>query len=110
MGFKNLLRELIMSVNKQDFVMMMAEAAGITKVAAETALTAFTDGVTKTLQNGDRAVIMGFGAWEASHRPARTGRNPQTGAPIQISASNVAKFKPGKALKESLNTKEAETV
>lgn len=99
-----------MSMNKQDFIDMMAEAAGITKTAAEAALNAFTNGVTTTLQEGGRAVIMGFGSWEASHRPARVGRNPQTGAPIDIAAANVAKFKPGKALKESLNETVQETV
>ena len=98
-----------MSMNKQDFIDMMAEAADITKTAAEAALNAFTIGVTTTLQEGGRAVIMGFGSWEASHRPARVGRNPQTGAPIDIAAANVPKFKPGKALKESLNESIEET-
>ena len=94
---------MIMNMNKQDLIDAMAAEAGITKTAAETALNAFTGSVTTCLRNGGRVAVMGFGAWESGHRPARTGRNPQTGAPIEIAATNVAKFKPGKALKDALN-------
>ena len=92
-----------MSMNKQDLIDTIAAEAGITKTAAEAALNAFTGSVTTTLQEGGRVAIMGFGSWETASRPARTGRNPQTGAPINIAAATVAKFRSGKALKEALN-------
>jgi DNA-binding protein HU-beta len=94
---------MIMSMNKQDLIDTIAAEAGITKTAAEAALNAFTGSVTATLQEGGRVAIMGFGSWETANRPARTGRNPQTGAPINIAAATVAKFRSGKALKEALN-------
>lgn len=92
-----------MNMNKQDLIDTMATEAGITKTAAETALNAFTNSVTNCLCEGGSVAVMGFGKWESGHRPARTGRNPQTGAAIEIAASNVAKFKAGKALKDALN-------
>ena len=92
-----------MNMNKQDLIDTIAAKAGITKTAAETALNTVTETITTCLSDGGRVAIMGFGSWETGHRPARTGRNPQTGAPIEIAATNVAKFKAGKALKDALN-------
>jgi len=90
-------------MNKQDLIDMIAENADISKSAAENALNAFLDGVTNTLKQGEKVSIPGFGSFETSERAARVGRNPQTGAEIQIPAATVAKFKAGKKLKDSIN-------
>ena len=59
--------------------------------------------ITSAMAKGDRVELRGFGAFSVKHRPARTGRNPRTGAAIKIKAAKVPKFRPGKALKDSLN-------
>jgi len=89
--------------NKQDLVDFMAERADIPKASAESALTALMDFVTDTLVEGGKVSLIGWGSWETSHRAARTGRNPQTGATMQIAAAVVPKFKAGKKLKEAVN-------
>jgi len=59
--------------------------------------------VTKALKKKDgKVTLVGFGTFSKAHRKARKGRNPQTGEPIKIKASNTVKFKPGKALKDSI--------
>ena len=60
-------------------------------------------GVSSTLRGGGRVSLVGFGSWSVSHRAARAGRNPQTGATIQIAAKNVVKFKAGAELSSSVN-------
>ena len=67
------------------------------------ALAAFTDIVADTLKNGDKIQLVGFGTFEVAERAARTGRNPQTGADMEIPASKSPKFKAGKALKDMVN-------
>ncbi len=91
------------TMTKADLVSAMASKADISKVAAEKALDAFIKGVTDALKSGDRVSLVGFGSFEVANRAARKGRNPQTGAEIQIRASKVPKFRPGQALKDSLN-------
>lgn len=90
-------------MNKGDLIAKMADDAGITKAQAAEALNSFTECVEKTLKKGDKMSLVGFGTFSVSHRAARTGRNPQTGAEIKIKARNVPKFKAGKALSESVN-------
>lgn len=90
-------------MNKADLIDRMARNADITKTAAAAALDALLDGITATLQQGGKVTLVGFGSFSVSHRKARTGRNPQTGATIQIGAKNVPKFTAGKALKDSVN-------
>ena len=90
-------------MNKADLIQKIADNAGITKSQAEGALSAFMGAVTETLKSDDSLTLVGFGTFSVNHRPARTGRNPQTGASINIAAKNVAKFKPGKKLTEALN-------
>ena len=80
----------------------MAEAGGISKKAAESALGAFLDGVKKSLKKGDSVTLVGFGTFSVSKRNARQGRNPQTGATINIPARKVPVFKAGKGLKEAV--------
>ncbi len=89
-------------MTKQELVSKMAEDAGITKKAAEDALASFIDSVKGALKDGNSVSLVGFGTFNVSHRAARTGRNPQTGATIQISARNVPTFKAGKGLKDAV--------
>jgi len=81
----------------------MAEKAGLSKVDTEKALKAFIDSVTDALQQDDKISLVGFGTFSVSERAARTGKNPQTGATLQIPAAKVPKFKAGKALKDAVN-------
>ncbi len=90
-------------MTKADLVAKMAKDAGISKAAAAKALNSFTSGVTKALKkkNG-KITLVGFGTFSKVRRKARKGRNPQTGEAIKIKATNVVKFKAGKALKEAV--------
>ncbi|HIJ57051.1 MAG TPA: HU family DNA-binding protein [Deltaproteobacteria bacterium] len=90
-------------MTKAELVEKMAKDAGISKVAATAALKSFMEGVTKSLKKKDEKVtLVGFGTFSKARRKARKGRNPQTGAPIKIKATNVVKFRPGKKLKDSI--------
>ncbi len=90
-------------MNKNDLVGVVAERAGLTKAQAAEAVDAVLDAVTSTLKSGDDVRLVGFGTFAVTRRKATKGRNPATGAEIDIPASNQAKFKPGKALKEAIN-------
>ena len=90
-------------MNKAELIDAMAADAGISKAQAKSALDSFTGNVGKALKGGGRVSLVGFGTFSVSKRNARTGRNPQTGATIQIAAKNVAKFKAGSDLDKSLN-------
>ena len=82
-------------MNKYELVNQMAEAAGITKKQATTALQSLMDGITKSLKNGKRVTLVGFGTFNVTKRAARKGRNPATGAAIKIKAKKVVKFRAG---------------
>jgi DNA-binding protein HU-beta len=90
-------------MSKQELVNHVAESTGLSKKDAEAALSSFVDGIKSSLKKGDSVTLVGFGTFSVSHRNARTGRNPQTGATIQISARKVPVFKAGKGLKETVN-------
>ena len=90
-------------MNRAELVAKIAEKSELTKKDAEKALTAFISSVTEALQDGDKVQLIGFGTFEARKREARTGRDPRTGNPISIPASNAAAFKAGKALKDAIN-------
>ncbi len=90
-------------MNKTDLIDAIAESADISKAAAGRALDAFVDAVTGALKKGDQVSLVGFGSFAVRERAARTGRNPQTGATIQIKASKSPAFKAGKALKDAVN-------
>ncbi|BBN83304.1 HU family DNA-binding protein [Pseudoalteromonas sp. JBTF-M23] len=90
-------------MNKAQLVEKMAADAEISKAAAARALEAFTGAVTKSLKEGDSVALVGFGTFSVKERAARTGRNPQTGAEIQIAAANIPSFKAGKGLKDQVN-------
>ena len=89
-------------MTKKELVQNIAQEAGITKTVAEKALNAVLDGITKALAEGDKVTFVGFGTFSTAKRPARKGRNPKTGEEIDIPASIVPKFKPGKSLKEEV--------
>ena len=90
-------------MNKTDLIDAIALSADISKAAAGRALDAALDSITETLQKGDQVTLVGFGTFSVKERAARTGRNPQTGEPIQIKASKSPGFKAGKALKDAVN-------
>ncbi len=90
-------------MNKTDLIDAIAESADISKAAAGRALDGFVDAVTDALKKGDQVSLVGFGSFTVRERAARTGRNPQTGATIQIKASKSPAFKAGKALKDAVN-------
>ncbi|KAF0253446.1 HU family DNA-binding protein [Pseudomonas putida] len=90
-------------MNKAELIDAIAEKADISKAAAGRALEAVTETITETLKNGDTLALVGFGTFSVSERSARTGRNPQTGAAIDIAASKLPTFKAGKQLKEAVN-------
>ncbi len=91
------------NVNKTELIDRIAESADISKAAASRALDATIDAITSSLKQADPVALVGFGTFTVRDRAARVGRNPQTGAPIQIAAAKVPAFKPGKALKDALN-------
>jgi len=89
--------------NKNDLIGVVAEKAGLTKAQAGEAVDAVFDAITASLKSGDEVRLVGFGTFAVSQRKATVGRNPATGAEINIPASNQAKFKPGKGLKDAIN-------
>jgi DNA-binding protein HU-beta len=90
-------------MNKNDLIGVVAEGANITKAQAGEAVDAVFEAITSSLKKGDEVRLVGFGTFSVSKRKASVGRNPATGAEIQIAASNQAKFKPGKGLKDAIN-------
>lgn len=90
-------------MNKSELIDAISSKSGLTKADSSRALTALIDSVTDTLSSGGNVAITGFGSFLVRDRSARTGRNPQTGATINIAASKVPAFKAGKLLKESVN-------
>ncbi len=90
-------------MNLEDLKGAVATKADVSKADASKMITAVFDSIQDSLSQGDKVAIPGFGTFEVSDRPARQGRNPQTGATIEIAASKAAKFKAGKGLKDALN-------
>ena len=90
-------------MNKTELIDFIADEADLSKASAGRALDALIDGVIQTLKKGDTVTVVGFGTFAVGERAARSGRNPQTGATINIKAAKVPKFRPGKALKDALN-------
>jgi len=86
-----------------DIAAAIAEKADLTKDQANRVLNAVLEEITGALNRKDSVTLVGFGTFVQRHRGARTGKNPQTGAPVTIKASNTVAFKPGKALKDSVN-------
>jgi len=91
-------------VNKSELIDAIADSADISKAAAGRAVDAVVSSVTNALKEGDQVTLIGFGTFSVKDRAARTGRNPQTGAEIQIAAAKIPSFKAGKALKDACNS------
>jgi DNA-binding protein HU-beta len=91
------------SVNKQELIDAVAKSADISKAAAGRALDSAIVAIKGSLKRGQTVTLVGFGTFYVGKRQARSGRNPRTGASIKIRAAKVPKFRPGKALKDSVN-------
>ena len=89
-------------MNKSDLIAKVAESSGLSKKDVTTVVEAVLDSIAEALKNGDKVQLVGFGNFEIRERTARKGRNPQTGEEIDIPASKVPAFKPGKALKDGI--------
>ena len=89
-------------MNKTELIDRVAEAAGISKKETGEVLAAILSEMAAALSRGDKVTLVGFGTFEVKERAARTGKNPATGATIEIPASKAPAFKPGKAFKDSV--------
>ena len=89
-------------MTKEELIAKASEDADITKAAASTVLSSILNSIEGALAKGNKVSLVGFGTFSVSHRAARNGRNPATGAAIKIPAANVPKFKAGKKLKEAV--------
>lgn len=90
-------------MNKGDLVSAVASDSGLTKGQAQSAVDSVLSNIESALKGGTKVTLIGFGTFGVSDRDARTGRNPRTGESIWIPARRVARFTPGKALKEAIN-------
>ncbi len=87
-------------MNKTDLIAKVAELSELSKKDATKAVDAVFEAISNALKEGDKVQLVGFGNFEVRERQARKGRNPQTGAEIEIAASKMPAFKPGKSLKD----------
>ena len=90
-------------MNKAELIAKIAMNSGLSKKDSEKALTAAIDAITEALKNGEKVQLVGFGIFDVKERAPRTGRNPKKKEAIQIPASRVPQFKPGKALKDAVS-------
>jgi DNA-binding protein HU-beta len=90
-------------MNKTDLINKVAEATEMKKKDASLAVEAVLNAITEALKAGEKVQLIGFGNFEVKDRQARKGRNPRTGEEIEIPATKVPSFKPGKQLKEDVN-------
>lgn len=89
-------------MNKTDLVKAVAAQSELSQKDAGKAVDALFSTITETLAKEEKIQILGFGTLEVRERAARKGRNPQTGEEIEIAASKIPAFKPGKELKDSV--------
>ncbi len=89
-------------MRKPELAAAIAAKANLSKEKANEVITAITDEITKAMARNDEVSLIGFGTFSVRTRSARTGKNPQTGAVIQIPASQTVGFKPGKALRDAV--------
>jgi DNA-binding protein HU-beta len=90
-------------LNKADLIEQIAQAAEISKSAAERSIDALVVAVKASLRKDEEVTLVGFGTFYAARRQARTGRNPRTGEAVAIAAARMPKFRAGKALKDAIN-------
>ena len=89
-------------MNKTELVNAIAAKTGLSKKDSDAALAATVEAITEALKAGDKVALIGFGTFEVRERSARTGKNPATGATIEIAACKAPAFKAGKALKDAV--------
>ncbi len=89
-------------MNKADIIDFVSAGAEITKAQADEVVSSILDAISGALRDGEKVTLVGFGTFSAAERAARVGRNPQTGAELQIPASVAVRFSPGKDLKEAV--------
>jgi DNA-binding protein HU-beta len=89
-------------MNKGELVDMIAQKAAVTKKDAEMILDATLETIVEAVAEGEKISLVGFGSFEKRHRKARDGRNPQTGEPLKIPATDVPGFSAGKGFKEKV--------
>jgi DNA-binding protein HU-beta len=92
-------------MNKGEFVEALADRLDLSRAQADRSLSAVLDIIAERMAAGEKVSFTGFGSFEVSERAARTGRNPQTGATIEIAAARVPKFSAGASLKNAVNGK-----
>lgn len=90
-------------MNKAELVEAIATGTGLTKTKSAEVVESFVESITGALKKGDKVTLVGFGTFSTSKRKARKGRNPKTGAEINIAGKTVAKFKAGSELSKSVN-------
>lgn len=90
-------------MKKQDFIKAVADSANVSQSTAADCFDAVVDTITSALKKGDKLTFVGFGTFAVKERAARQGRNPRTGATINIAAAKIPSFKAGKALKDAVN-------
>jgi len=90
-------------MTKAELIETIADSAGVSKADAERTVGAFFDTVVENTKKGEKVAWPGFGSFSTSERPARVGRNPQTGEPVDIKASTAMKFSASSTLKSALN-------
>lgn len=90
-------------MNKTELVEYIAQGADISQISAELALNSFIERVTQTVTKGEVVQLIGFGSFKSTKRSARIGRNPATGAEIQIAESKTVKFTAGNGFKNAIN-------
>ena len=91
-------------MNRSELERRVAERTGLASTAAKGAVDAVFEVIAEALASGEDARLTGFGVFGTRERPARTGRNPRTGESVSIAASTAPTFKPGKALKDAVNS------
>jgi DNA-binding protein HU-beta len=89
-------------MNKSELITSISTKSGLTKVDAEKALKGIIESIEETLAKGEKVQLVGFGTFEPRQRAARVGRNPRTKEEIQIAATTVPAFKPGKEFKDNI--------
>lgn len=89
-------------MNKTELIDAVAQAADLSKAAADKAVNATLATLSAALKSGDNVVLTGFGTFSIRERPARTGHNPKTGQPLEIKASRTPVFKAGKTLRDAI--------
>jgi DNA-binding protein HU-beta len=90
-------------MNKNELISAVADSSGLSRSDAGKAVEAVFESISSALRKGDEVRLVGFGTFSVGQRKASTGRNPRTGAPMEIKASTQPKFKAGKSLKDSVN-------